>query len=1102
MLSRLLFGYCLLCVTALPCLGQGAETTIEFLFDSYFEFEDEGPAEVEVWRTGNLDSEVSVDFSAVEEIAIAGVDFEPISGTLTFAPGEDIVTFSVDYIDDSEPEGSEPILLTLSNPTGGAVLGGLTEVRLFVQDNERRGTLLDDTFDGAIGFTDFVNALVLLPDERVLAAGEFARPGNPITDRVALFDIDGSRDRDFDMEDEVPNASVYTLALQEDGKVIIGGVFTQIGNEEFNGLARLDRFGLIDGSFQVGAGVGGAAPAVYEVVIQPDGKVILAGAFESYDGATSVALARLNANGSLDSQFNLGSGISSDDPTFNGPWVSRVRLQPDGKILISGQFTEIDGVAHRNVARLNADGSVDASFSAGLGATGPAASVEALAVQPDGKILIGGDFDSVDGNPINAIARLNADGTLDTSFDPGRGVEGEDRSTGASVPGLVTDIQVLEDGKILVSGNFETIDEFGRRGIGKLLPNGRLDGTFGPYFGTTYRDAEGYQEYETVTAVAVQSDGKIITGGVYEFDGGINPVRLNRLLSRNETANSVEFDLPVISVAESSETVEVPVVRRGESSQPFTVDYFVIGGSATAGEDYVLSGGTLSFEALETQKFIEIEVIDDTDPEENEVIELGIRNASNGVGFGAPAISRVEIIDRTRPGNVDLNFGQVFIPFAANPVSFRPVTDLEIQDDGRILVAGYYTFINFDDRAGLARFEWDGSLDDSYNPTVGPDEFILEFVQMGLQPDGNLVGGLRNVRQLTPAGVSNPEFNTGVSFATTLSVAADGKVVISDNFLDPATGDELNEVVRFSPDGTIDSSFVPAALNDWGMTSLTTADGKVVVGGWFTQVNGVEHNHVVRLNENGARDITFDIGTGVEGVSPPVVLALAEQADGKLLVAGEFGLFDGIPRSHLVRLNVDGSVDESFDTGVGPNAWVEALAVQDDGRILIGGAFSRVDGILSDGIARLNSDGSVDQSFAADLTFPEVQLVTAIAIQDDGQIVIGGTFTEVNGLSRVGLARINGDDAGSIVPPEPPVVVVTEAPSVNVRLNGDNTGVVIGFDAVLGAEYSIQGTESLTAPVTWTTLTSIVADSESVSFDAPAFSEAPLRFYRVIAAGE
>ncbi len=1082
--------------------AQDSGAAIEFQSFEFFAFENEGPAVVTVVRSGEIDGSMSVDYDAAPEFALAGEDFVPTSGTLTFAPGETEATFEVTYIDDAIPEGSEPIALTLSNPTNGGFLGPQNAVRLFIQDNDRRGTLLDASFDGFVLPTDFVSDLALLPDGKILAVGEFLDPATGLLDRVLRFNPDGSRDDTFDLQGTGPNDVVAAVAVQSDGKILIAGLFTEIGGVGRARIARLDADGALDENFDSGIGPTGDLPFVFNMYPLADGKIMVAGRFSDFDDTGRGVLVRLNENGSVDSSFDTGDGIVSRDADFTGPWVSAVGIHSDGKLVIGGQFTEVGGEESRNVARLNANGSFDSSFFVGNGAVGPGASVEALAVLEDGKILIGGDFVTYDGNARNGIARLLSDGSHDETFDPGEGAQrvGQD---GETVAGLVDEIFAMPDGRIVLTGAFDSIDTFGRLGIGRILPDGRLDSSFGPFFGTTYRDRVGNQEYDRVFAAALQPDGKIVTGATFETADGLNLFRLSRLLVTNDTTATVEFGRPRGSVPETGGMVEIGVVRRGISSAAVSVDYFIIGGTATAGVDYETVSGTIEFAALETDKSFSVPILSDGVTEPTENFEVALRNPRGGVRIAEPVTVIVEIVDSTTPGNVDFSFAPVFLPSAADASTFPPVTEIEVLDNGQILVAGFFTFVDTVDEAGeavtldaagLIRANPDGTIDQTFNAEAPEDSVIVEFRSMDVRPDGRILGGFRGVSLLEPDGARTDGFMPRVEdLATVVVMEPDGGFVVSDNFADTIQGIELNEVVRFNPDGTPDAGFLPVELNDWAVSGLVQQDGKIVLGGWFTDVNGVGQNRLIRLNDNGTRDPGFDIGTGFEGVNvPAAVFVVHEQPDGKLLVGGQFVLVNGVPRSNLVRLNPDGSVDESFDIGTGPNLWVGSLAVQDDGKILAGGGFFRVNGIDRPGLVRFNADGSLDETFAPSLTYDGLNgNVTAIAVQEDGQILVGGTFIRVNGLLRPGLARLNGDDVIELQPP------VSSAPPVLTGLPvGDSGRFRFEFTAQPGVTYTIEGTVDL---VTWETVETITADEPTESYEATGLATTPFRFFRVVA---
>ena len=165
--------------------------------------------------------------------------------------------------------------------------------------------------------------------------------------------------------------------------------------------------GSIDPTFNVGTGPDGE---VRGLALQTDGKVIVAG-FSTWSAPPPRSgIARLNVDGSVDTTFDPGAGIAGDTPNTG---VYSVAVQADGKVLVGGVYDTFNGAAHSGIARLNADGSLDAAFNAGIDA---GSGVRALVVQADGKIVIGGDFVMVDGVAKQSFARLNADGSLDTDL--------------------------------------------------------------------------------------------------------------------------------------------------------------------------------------------------------------------------------------------------------------------------------------------------------------------------------------------------------------------------------------------------------------------------------------------------------------------------------------------------------------------------------------------------------------------------------------------------------------------------------------------------------------------------------------------------------------
>jgi uncharacterized delta-60 repeat protein len=223
---------------------------------------------------------------------------------------------------------------------------------------------------------------------------------------IARFNADGTLDASFNTKSGA-SGSITAIGLQSDGKIIIGGSFTNFSGQPVGSIARLNADGSFETSFN-SSGVysaTGANGAISEISVLPDNRIYIGGAFTTYNGATANRLARLNVNGNLDTSFVTGTGPSNS--------VTVIKQYTGGKILIGGNFGNYNGAASLRIARINSDGSCDSSFVVGAGASGQ---VRAFAVQPDDKIVVGGNFATLNGVAKNGIARLNADGSDDTSF--------------------------------------------------------------------------------------------------------------------------------------------------------------------------------------------------------------------------------------------------------------------------------------------------------------------------------------------------------------------------------------------------------------------------------------------------------------------------------------------------------------------------------------------------------------------------------------------------------------------------------------------------------------------------------------------------------------
>src|SRR6266487_2701785 len=254
-----------------------------------------------------------------------------------------------------------------------------------------------------------------------------------------------------------PVAGLDAAVLQPDGKLLVFGLFgivdaTILKRDGVMSVVRLNPDGKLDTSFN--------AVAWGTPVLQADGKIVL--------NSSQSIVVRLEPDGSLDPTLNFNGYALTNSPFFGVYYT--VVSEPSGRVIVGGKFSDINRQQYRYLVRANSDGTLDASFNPAIGPNlGAANYVTVAALQPDGRILIGGKFTTVGGAARNQMARLNSDGNLDSSFDS---------NGGPDVPPSI--ILVLPDGKILIAGSFSSFGGVGRAGLARLNADGTLDATFDP----------------------------------------------------------------------------------------------------------------------------------------------------------------------------------------------------------------------------------------------------------------------------------------------------------------------------------------------------------------------------------------------------------------------------------------------------------------------------------------------------------------------------------------------------------------------------------------------------------------------------------------------
>ena len=353
------------------------------------------------------------------------------------------------------------------------------------------------------------------------------------------------------------------------------------------------------------------------------------------------------------------------------------------------------------------------------------------------------------------------------------------------------------------------------------------------------------------------------------------------------------------------------------------------------------------------------------------------------------------------------------------------------QKDGKILLAGFYDTIDGTPINYISRVTPDGRLDPDFKVGSGTDQ---EVYNVGVQSDGRIIlaGGFGKVNgvsvtprlaRLNENGTLDTSFTaTADAYISDMDISND-KITIGGQFW-KVNGVTRLDVARLNADGTLNTAFNPGdgvtsttpdgwSHRVWTVATIPSTDifgmdsSKVLVGGEFTSFNNYEYKKLVRLHSTGSVDTSFSIGSGFN----LPVLSLAVQADGKYLVGGSFTSFNNIARFGIVRLLSTGGLDSSFNCIVSGGYYpsVRSIAIQDDGRIVIGGNFTTVNGIARGSVARLNPDGSLDMEFDPG-SGPDDGMVTTVTSTRQNHVIIGGNFQSFNGNDQIQvMARFNSD---------------------------------------------------------------------------------------------
>ncbi len=362
----------------------------------------------------------------------------------------------------------------------------------------------------------------------------------------------GSLDFSFSTEFDFQNGFISATSVQPDGKIIIAGsIQNPFSVNEFPHILRLNRDGKVDLGYKIGKGFN---QTIYSLAFQKDGKLLVGGRFTKFNNQVRYCIARLNIDGSLDTTFNPpnvsyaassiiitedqrifaikdfssiqlyspnGNRVNYFTPSQITNTINSISLQPDGKLIIGGNFTKINNSNFKCIARINLNGTLDTTFNANnkLNLNG---NIYKIKLQDDGKILLGGLFKSNQNPNVSNLVRLNANGSLDTTFMLGM--------TFPKDAGFINAIYIQKDGKIMVGGGFRGFNKFNNiNNLLRLNIDGSLD--------TTFKVGDGFDNF--VIDFGLQNEDKLIVVGDFNSYDSYLINRIARINLTNGTELSI-----------------------------------------------------------------------------------------------------------------------------------------------------------------------------------------------------------------------------------------------------------------------------------------------------------------------------------------------------------------------------------------------------------------------------------------------------------------------------------------------------------------------------------------------------------------------------------
>ncbi|MCI0534566.1 MAG: hypothetical protein L0Z50_05000 [Verrucomicrobiales bacterium] len=574
-----------------------------------------------LYRLGDTNVPMSVDFSTVDGTARAGIDYIGATGTVTFASGQLFSGIQITSIDNGRVDGSRDFQIRLTNPSLGVSLFS-TSVVARISDNESP-VVWDRTFSSKE--TASVQSFTVASDGKLIVS----RFGNEEgISQTARLNADGSIDPTFRSVSLSPRGA-QQLLLDSEGRCLLVGIFSAVNGQPYPGLVRLRKDGSLDETFRPPANLTTVYTASPQIALQPDGRILFLDRNEQ-------KRVRLNTDGSLDNTFRPPQATADAQHVV---------------VTVSSQIITCVGYSSAGTAeplvRLSSNGILDAEFHRAefTAYTNDIPAFNVLTLQPDGKLFVAGRFQFVDGYPRAGLVRLNADGTVDTGFAPTP--EADFDGFSANIYSIVLDSQ----NRVLVAGEFNHFNGKSLSlGLVRLNPDGTLHSIFAPGGSDAFQQLSWSTPDAPVGAIGsihrmvLRPDDYLLVEGVTS-SGYASTRRFFARMYTKPPSNSFEFAASEFIAKEGESSAVVTVRRLGDTTGFATVDYATSEGSAVAGKDYLPTNGTLAFAPLEQVKTFQIPLLSTVPVSRGLDLDLSLTLANSaGVELISGPRSRLSVV--------------------------------------------------------------------------------------------------------------------------------------------------------------------------------------------------------------------------------------------------------------------------------------------------------------------------------------------------------------------------------------------------------------------------------------------------------------------------